>query len=331
MNRDIAIIGGMRTTFTRRVFIAGVTAAAIVPCVSPHVVSSSLAQETSFTPYLISPQDLSERLMRSEPNLLVMDLSDLWAYRMGHIPGAIHSWWLETIERDYPYYGTVLNQKALDSDADTQGKRRDWFVRHGIGRDTHVVAYDRNGGHRAARIVWFLRFLGHERASVMDGGLAAWQTSGLAISTADTSPPEIADPPEIVPREGFYVATGRLSELLDSGEIVLVDVRTHAELRDTVDGQFKTGVIPGSVHLSRYEPAFSIGNSRASFDANAARGVLNAARIDVDQHVVLYGQFGTDANQMWLVMKACGYLNVEIYDRGWVEWSESGLPYLPLT
>ena len=48
-------------------------------------------------------------------------------------------------------------------------------------------AYDAAGGAYAARLWWLLRYFGHERVSVLDGGWTAWQAAG--------GPTESASPP----------------------------------------------------------------------------------------------------------------------------------------
>lgn len=307
--------------------LTGLAATSILP----FVPSSGVAQESDAFPYVVSSGWLAERIERAEPNLLVIDVGDLRPYRSAHIPGAIHSFWLETVERDYDYYGTVLNQKGIDSDADDQGKRRDWLRRHGIGRDTHVIAYDRTDGRRAARIVWFLRFLGHEQTSLLDGGLRRWQAESRATTTGEVTPPGVSAEIEVRPSDGFYVATSRLVELLDAGEIDLVDIRTDAERLDSIDGQFDIGVIPGSFHLPWDNPAFNLASEKAAFDPDAARSVIESAGLSADRPIVLYGRFGTDACQMWVVLRSSNFANVVIYDRGWVEWSDTDQRSLPIS
>ena len=46
-----------------------------------------------------------------------------------------------------------------------------------------VVAYDDSGGTFAARLWWMLRWLGHERVAVLDGGIAAWKRAGGTLAT----------------------------------------------------------------------------------------------------------------------------------------------------
>ena len=55
---------------------------------------------------------------------------------------------------------------------------------HGIGDGTFVIAYDAGDVPYAARMVWMLRYYGHDDAAILAGGLAAWRAAGLAIDTA---------------------------------------------------------------------------------------------------------------------------------------------------
>ncbi|GIR48173.1 MAG: hypothetical protein CM15mP58_02700 [Burkholderiaceae bacterium] len=49
---------------------------------------------------------------------------------------------------------------------------------NGINSDTHLVAYDDDGGVYAARFWWMLNWIGHHKVSILNGGLKAWQKSG---------------------------------------------------------------------------------------------------------------------------------------------------------
>ena len=51
----------------------------------------------------------------------------------------------------------------------------------GIDGAVQVVAYDDSGGSMAARLWWLLRWLGHERAAVLDGGWPLWQAGALPV------------------------------------------------------------------------------------------------------------------------------------------------------
>ena len=46
---------------------------------------------------------------------------------------------------------------------------------------THVVAYDGLGTFASPRLWWSLRAMGHDRVSVLSGGLPAWRAAGLPV------------------------------------------------------------------------------------------------------------------------------------------------------
>ncbi|MDG1463229.1 MAG: sulfurtransferase [Gammaproteobacteria bacterium] len=57
----------------------------------------------------------------------------------------------------------------------------------GITPETQVVVYDAAGGAIAARLWWLLRWLGHKRVAVLDGGWQAWRDSEAVASEAPTA------------------------------------------------------------------------------------------------------------------------------------------------
>src|SRR6185312_2397211 len=63
------------------------------------------------------------------------------------------------------------------------------FGRWGIDASVQVVAYDQGNGAYASRLWWLLRWAGHRKAAVLNGGFAAWQQAGLPIETTVTPRP----------------------------------------------------------------------------------------------------------------------------------------------
>jgi rhodanese-related sulfurtransferase len=107
---------------------------------------------------------LAERI--GDPTVRVVDarVPFEWAlYEAGHIPGAVFA--------DMFFGVPIMPASAF---ADAMGQL-------GIDDDTTVVIYDTDGGAWAARLWWALKFHGHDRAMMLNGGLRQWILAGLPI------------------------------------------------------------------------------------------------------------------------------------------------------
>lgn len=93
-------------------------------------------------------------------------------YLAGHIPGA---YYLDP-EQDLssPQIPGVTGRHPLPHPEIIASA----FRAAGINSNTQVVAYDQSTGAFAARAWWLLRWLGHPRVAVLDGGFTAWAHEG---------------------------------------------------------------------------------------------------------------------------------------------------------
>src|SRR3989344_4741554 len=139
---------------------------------------------------LLAAGDEDVLMLDARFNLMQPDAGEA-AWRAGHIPGAAHA----HLERDLsgPKTGTngrhpLPSPHAL---AETLGR---W----GLTPATRVVAYDDAGGMFAARAWWLLRWAGHARVQVLDGGWSAWLAAGGAGGLR--GPPRPPPPPPRRPR-----------------------------------------------------------------------------------------------------------------------------------
>jgi thiosulfate/3-mercaptopyruvate sulfurtransferase len=106
-----------------------------------------------------------------------------------------------------------------------------------------VVAYDADNGSVAARAWWLLRWVGHDRVAVLDGGYAAWVAEDRPVTTAEPSP----EPGDIT------VDPGRMPVLDAAGAAVLpesgvlFDARAPERYRGEVEPiDPRAGHIPGA-------------------------------------------------------------------------------------
>jgi thiosulfate/3-mercaptopyruvate sulfurtransferase len=299
---------------SRRNLIAGATLVGIA-----QVLSSGYSAKTAdLDELIISSNQLTTELQSDlSDEILVVDCSPLREFRNHHIPGAVHAWWQDTVDPNYPYYGATLTQ------GEDQRFRQELLASIGVTETSNIVAYDNSNGFRAARWIWFLRFLGMN-ARFLYGGLDGWIAEGYDGEAGAT---EIAAQslPRVKPRDGYYLVTPQLVDRLGRGEIAIVDTRTDIERQLREPEILKTGMIPGSIHL----PWDNLWDGSKSVQENITHlsQLLIPLGLESRSEIVVYANYGVDTAWSWLVLQLAGLTQTTIYDRGWVEWSNR--PELP--
>jgi thiosulfate/3-mercaptopyruvate sulfurtransferase len=226
-------------------------------------------------------------------------------YLDGHIPGAAFVD-LETALAGPPGEG---GRHPLPS-ADAFGAA---MRAAGVSGERPVVAYDAGNSMAAARAWWLLRYFGHPRVGVLDGGFSGWLAAGLAIER-DVPPVE---PGDFLPRAGgmpLLDATGA-ARVADAG--VLLDARAPERFRgerepiDPVAGHIPGAVnVPGT-ELLRLEGGF--------LGAAALRARFEAAGVGDGVEVGAYCGSGVAAAHEVLALEAAGFAGA-LYVGSWSEW-----------
>lgn len=266
---------------------------------------------------LIGAAALKELIAQGAQPVLIdasFDLADTGAgrraWQAGHLPGAVY------LDLDHDLSGPKTGRNGRHPLPD----RRVFAAtlgRCGVTPGTQVVAYDRQGGPYAARLWWMLRWMGHEAAAVLDGGVQAWLDAGGAL-TGDSAAPAAAPPyPERAPR----VATMDADTLLNRLDTVrLIDARAGERYRGEVEPlDAAAGHIPGALNRffkdnldpsGRFKPAEQLRADFAPF-AGAADGTA----------VVHQCGSGVTACHNLLAMEHAGLSGSVLYPGSWSEWS----------
>jgi thiosulfate/3-mercaptopyruvate sulfurtransferase len=223
----------------------------------------------------------------------------------------------------YDVYGVVLK------DRDAPFTHAHVLADLGIGDRTDLVLYDADRNRYAARLVWYLRYLGHQRASVLDGGLAAWRGAGGEVEDGENGAPA-APPATIDGQAGFIIGTRELAERLGDPSLTILDTRTDDEAGDDLNGTLRSGQIPGSVRIPWTATLRDeAGRLRSPEELGA---LLAAAGITPEREIAIVARFGVETGQPWLALKLLGHQVVRVYDQAWAEWGRkiSDLPIEPL-
>ena len=95
------------------------------------------------------------------------------SYRTGHLPGAR----FVDLDRDLAGPPGAGGRHPLPAAGDFQDAMR----RAGVRDGWPVVVYDEADSTAAARAWWLLRYFGHDRVRVLDGGYQAWLAAGQPV------------------------------------------------------------------------------------------------------------------------------------------------------
>jgi thiosulfate/3-mercaptopyruvate sulfurtransferase len=240
------------------------------------------------------------------------------AYRAGHIPGAqfLH------LDRDLSGTKTGHNGRHPLPDPSALAAR---LAQCGVSNHTQVVAYDDSGGMFAARLWWLLRWLGHDKVAVLDGGLASWRGAGLELTT---------ELPRITPSvlhqrvRADTVDAAYVMSHLHQPSMLLIDARSPDRYRgenETLDPV--AGHIPGAINrffkdnltsAACFKPAAQL---RAEFD-QLLRGRAVAT-------VVAQCGSGVTACHNLLALEIAGLCGARLYPGSWSEWCSD--PRRPVT
>jgi thiosulfate/3-mercaptopyruvate sulfurtransferase len=236
-------------------------------------------------------------------------------FASGRIPGALYA----HLDRDLSGPLTAASGRhPLPSVAALEKT----FGRFGIDAAVQVVAYDQGPGSFAARLWWLLRWLGHERVAVLDGGFAAWQEAGLPVSTERTV--RAARSFRARPTHEEVVTTAALSAALASGGLargqpLLVDARAadrFAGENETIDPV--AGHIPGA-HSHPFARNLD-GRGRFLPAGELRRAWLETLRGHPPGAVVAMCGSGVTACHNLLALAIAGLPGARLYAGSWSEW-----------
>jgi thiosulfate/3-mercaptopyruvate sulfurtransferase len=241
-------------------------------------------------------------------------------YRAGHIPGAVYV----DMEHDLSRPGGPGRHPfpAPEDFARTLG-------RIGVRPDTHVVVYDDGSGSVAARLWFMLRVHGHERASALDGGYAAWTKAGLPV-TKDEPAVTPVPPPALRLDTSRIVDRARVAELLAGRKhpaawgALVMDARAPERYRgETEPVDKRAGHIPGAVNAP-FSGNLKEGRFRPPEELRALYERLGAGRA---AEVIASCGSGVTACHTLLALELAGLQGGKLYVGSWSDWSsESEAP-----
>jgi thiosulfate/3-mercaptopyruvate sulfurtransferase len=287
---------------------------------------------------LISAEQLKD-LLAAKARLMVFDCTfDLTdpasgekQYLQAHLPGAVYAH-LEHALSDPPQ-PDAEGKLHPPPDAASGGRHplpsrekfATWLSGVGFANDMQAVVYDRNGNNYCGRLWWMLKWVGHDAAAVLDGGLQAWQASGGELRSG-AEPSHFQSNFEPGPPLRSLVSTQQVAQGLGQPAPTLIDARAVPRYRGEVEPLDPVaGHIPGALNRpfasnlgpdGRFKPPQQL---RAEFEQ------LLQGRDP--RSVVHHCGSGVSAVPNLLAMEIAGFAPTGLYAGSWSEWCRTpGLP-----
>ena len=261
---------------------------------------------------LVSTDWVATRTNDAKIRIVEVDV-DTSAYDSGHVQGAVAWNWQTEL------------QDALRRDLAEPRAFEELLGRAGISPETTIVLYGDNNNWFAAWAFWQLKYYGHERALIMNGGRKKWLEEKRPLTNDKPSnPPATYQAKQ--PDAAIRAKRDQIFAVLDKRSPAhLVDVRSVDEFTGKIiapPGMTETaqrgGHIPGAQNIPWSQAVNEDGTFKS---AEALKQLYGAKGISGNQEVIAYCRIGERSSHTWFVLKyLLGFDKVRNYDGSWTEW-----------
>ena len=180
--------------------------------------------------------------------------------------------------------------------------------------ETLVVVYDDSRLAFAARLWWLLRYMGHSKVALLDGGFSAWKAAGYSVTDTLPDRPNGKFVTQLQP--DMAVDIEAVKERKDLPDTVLVDSREserYAGLREPIDPI--AGHIPGAVNYPWQEVTDETGKVRSTSEQKQRWTELEKA-----EEIIVYCGSGVTACVNLLSLEIAGIPDAKLYVGSWSDW-----------
>jgi len=183
----------------------------------------------------------------------------------------------------------------------------------GVGDDSRVVLYDDNHSVWAARVWWMLRWVGFDRAALLDGGLGAWTAEGRSLSAEPANRPARQLTP--APRPELIADRDEVLGAIGNSTVYLVDAMPEPHYRGEMAMYGRPGHIPGASNI----PALSLLDESGHYRPHDELAAMFDG--DRDARAITYCGGGIAASSDAFIMTQLGFTDVAVYIASLQEWA----------
>jgi thiosulfate/3-mercaptopyruvate sulfurtransferase len=189
----------------------------------------------------------------------------------------------------------------------------DFIESIGISNETTIVAYDSQAGAMASRFWWMMKYIGHEKVYVLNGGFPNWLSHSYPLSSDTPFASPGSYHPSVQPE--MLASMEEVKQHIDASGLLIDsrEERRFAGVEEPIDSA--AGHIPGAVNKFW----------RESMDENGLWKVgeeLQNRFPEALEHesIIVYCGSGVTACPNVLALSELGFSKVKLYAGSWSDW-----------
>lgn len=265
---------------------------------------------------LVDTNWLAKKL--DDKNLLIVDLRPKNYFEYAHIKGSTFT--------DYAQW-RVKNKQGTDGMLPAKDHLERLLSNMGATPDQHIVLVASGESASdlasATRIYWTLEQIGHQKKSILNGGIIAYANAKLPLARG----------PSTVKASEYSIKSMKhdqinADDLVSSKNMNIIDARSKAEYLGIYQGapDERAGTIPGSQSLP-FDWFTQNGGGRFATKDNI-KLLMDGIKTDKNQPTVVFCHTGHRASLSWFVLhEILENNNTILYDGSTREWAtRSDLP-----
>ena len=232
---------------------------------------------------IIQPEGLKVHMDKKDPNIRIIDIREKLKYLAGHIPGSVHVWRPDIVDKNHPIPGMMAPKDQIENLMGSLG----------ISNKNTIIIY--SDGPDNGRLWWILAYYAFpfDQVKILDGGIDGWKAKGYPT---EMTSPEIEKTTfqflkEAKERKPLLCTLPEVKSALKGSDKVVLDVRSKKEFlgEELKEGAIKPGRIPGVIWIEWTEALVTEGPYKGYWkSAEEIKRTFSAKGITPGKDIFMY-------------------------------------------
>lgn len=212
-------------------------------------------------------------------------------------------------DRNSPYPNTIPSKEQFELECQKLG----------INKTSEIVIFDNLGIYSSPRVWWMFKAMGHEKVSVLNGGLKDWMKQNLPTEKRTYKTYELGNF-EASLNEDYVVNYSTIKRNIEQQTFTLIDARSKGRFNGTDNEprkELRSGNIKNSINIP-YKDVISDGKYKSKVELKK----LFEDKCNYNDKLVFSCGSGLTACIVLLACEIAFKKSKFVYDGSWTEWAD---------